>query len=342
MPKSPDRLSIALSYECPFACNHCIVNAGPNKKDLINPQLAIRAINEAAALGFTQVMVYGGEPFLQKDLMLEVANHALSKDLIVSIDTTGFWGESKASARENLEELQGLTSQHNGRVFVFMSVDKYHQPQMPIEPIANIITEHRFGDFHNLRLGISTFKDPESQQAIANLAEILLPEKIRLLRSMHYRFLYPALSEELGKYEQGNYGLLLEQYNLRENIPDKLAEAILSADLLGRYNISSNAVVPLLYKSLLDGCTYIFIPNMYLIEFHEGEVLKAGRSKEGLPIDFPSNRDFNFKRLLIDPYGKAFSSPALINLQEGVPIENKPLSQVIFEVGEAIKKNHIS
>ena len=61
----PPRLWIYTNYDCNLRCSYCTVSSSPTAaRREISPPVFKRLIDEATALGFKQVFLTGGEPFL--------------------------------------------------------------------------------------------------------------------------------------------------------------------------------------------------------------------------------------------------------------------------------------
>jgi len=341
MSYSPKELGLTLSYECNLRCAHCIVSAGPKEKGTINHDVAVKILDQAQSNGIKHVLLYGGEPFLQKGLMFDIAEQALIKRFNVYINSNGSWGESRESARDNLRGLQELTMKYKkSRIGISLSVDQYHQPQIPINSIANIIAEHRLGEYPNIQLDLGSLKGSESDKLLADLVAALYRQGIHLALSKFQPFLYPALSSELKDYGKKERKNLIVNLGLTSYASDRLIEKTLSENLPGQRNKKRDETIPLIYNCFSNNLLsfgrtrpYIIVPDNYLIKLSRSDLIKAGKSTEGNNLNPPE-----FNALFIDPFGNAFTHPAFMRSQEGIPINNKPLSQVIFEVGQSLER----
>jgi organic radical activating enzyme len=339
MAYSPKELGLTLSYECDLKCSHCIVKAGPKEKGTINPEVTAKVLDQARSNGITNVLLYGGEPFLQRDLMLSVADQLMSKRFNVYINSNGSWGKTRESARENLSDLRKLLKKYRSRYLgISLSVDEYHQPQVPIDSIANIIAEHRLGEFPRVQIDISSQKGEESNKTLADLLVALYKQGIHLAISKFHPFLYAALPHELKEYGRKERKNLIANLDLPHESSDSSIEKALSSNLSSRHKDKWYEDAPLIYSChtslspFVPRKTCMIIPDNYLIKLSRGELIMAGRSTEGRSAISRTS-----KALFIDPYGKAYPYPALMRSEEGVSIEDKPLSQVIYEVGESFK-----
>ena len=63
------KLWIYTNYDCNLRCNYCVVRSSPNApRRAIGAANAARLVDEAVALGFSEVFFTGGEPFILPDI----------------------------------------------------------------------------------------------------------------------------------------------------------------------------------------------------------------------------------------------------------------------------------
>lgn len=63
------RLWFYANYHCNLACRYCLTDSAPNAaRRILAAQRMVRAAEQAAAIGFTDLGVTGGEPFLRPDM----------------------------------------------------------------------------------------------------------------------------------------------------------------------------------------------------------------------------------------------------------------------------------
>ena len=67
---NPKTLALMLSQQCNAECNHCVVESTKEKSPLLDKNLIQSALKNAIKHEISNVLIYGGEPFLQyKDLL---------------------------------------------------------------------------------------------------------------------------------------------------------------------------------------------------------------------------------------------------------------------------------
>jgi radical SAM protein with 4Fe4S-binding SPASM domain len=89
-------------------------------------------LNEAASNEATWVSFTGGEPFLYPDLLGNSIGYASSLGLRIEVVTNSYWANSFEDAMQSLIPLK-----ENGLDVLNLSVDDYHQEQIPLENIRN-------------------------------------------------------------------------------------------------------------------------------------------------------------------------------------------------------------
>lgn len=128
-------VGLLLTYHCQAACAHCILRAGPQRRERVSLEDARRWIREIASYRDGHVIVLsltGGEPFSDLDHLRSVMELATDASLHLSVVTNGFWGVSRQRARNVLESLPRIG-------FLSISTDVYHQSFVPFERVENVI-----------------------------------------------------------------------------------------------------------------------------------------------------------------------------------------------------------
>ncbi|MFB3765388.1 MAG: radical SAM/SPASM domain-containing protein [Methanotrichaceae archaeon] len=128
-------IGLAVTYQCPISCAHCIVRAGPHRRDWLNLEEAFRWIKQIASYrnGHIKMLsLTGGEPFQDLSRLENISSFAKSKGLIVSAVTNAYWAEDLQEAIKVLKSLPSI------RV-LSISTDVYHQEFIPLEFIENAL-----------------------------------------------------------------------------------------------------------------------------------------------------------------------------------------------------------
>lgn len=84
----PDRVWVYANYHCNLECSYCLTESAPRStRRIIGPDEMVAIAQQAAALGFNEVGVTGGEPFLRRDLPEIIV--AMTEHLPVTLLTNG-------------------------------------------------------------------------------------------------------------------------------------------------------------------------------------------------------------------------------------------------------------
>lgn len=94
----PGRVWLYSNYNCNLACSYCLTESSPHsERRMLTPELMRTVATEAAALGFTDLGITGGEPFLLPWLTETVIEMAKSLPVVVNTNGTLFGGGRLAS-----------------------------------------------------------------------------------------------------------------------------------------------------------------------------------------------------------------------------------------------------
>ena len=103
-----------LSQQCNIECEHCIVESTKEKKPLLNKDLIQSALKNAIEFNISNILLYGGEPFLQyKDLLPYSIEESFKKGFkTVQIGTNGFWGKYDKFRNKFMDEHHNLAEKY--------------------------------------------------------------------------------------------------------------------------------------------------------------------------------------------------------------------------------------
>lgn len=89
----PGRLWLYSTYSCNLACTYCLTESAPGvPRRTLAPERMLRLGEQAASLGFTEIGVTGGEPFLSPELPSVLARLAELLPTVVLTNGTVFNG----------------------------------------------------------------------------------------------------------------------------------------------------------------------------------------------------------------------------------------------------------
>ncbi len=174
-------IGLMMTYRCTAACPHCIVEAGPHRRESIRVDEGIDWISQMAQYRDETVRclaLTGGEPFCCADEMRALASHASSNGLLVSVVTNGFWARSRQEALDTLASIPGLG-------MVSLSTDLHHQRFIPLQNIENAIwaLEH-LNLVYNIAVCREIDDDPAYQAMVQRLLSITDRAHIKFARSL--------------------------------------------------------------------------------------------------------------------------------------------------------------
>lgn len=168
-------IGLATTLHCQASCPHCIVRAGPKRKEKVLEERAMAWIDQIAAYrgGHIRALALtGGEPFSDLDHLAALSNHAAERGLLVTAVTNCYWAESKTAAVDVLDRMA------NVKVLTF-STDVYHQRTIPPANLANAIEAAReLGRRYIVAVCRRGRVDPETDALIEGLKRMTPPESI--------------------------------------------------------------------------------------------------------------------------------------------------------------------
>lgn len=165
-PPFLSQVGLLITLGCNISCRHCMVSAGPHRKEEVILTEAISWLHQIASyhnglvksIGFT-----GGEPFFCWEKLQCLANTAKELGLTFTVMTNCFWAESKQIAQDMLRELQPSD--------ISVSTDIYHTEFIPIEYIQRVV---EVCEETGIRWDISLAYDPSTlEQTRALVCQIL-------------------------------------------------------------------------------------------------------------------------------------------------------------------------
>jgi len=308
----PKNLALMLTDQCPAECGHCIVESGPHGKNIMEQDLICRVIGQAWELGFSQVFLYGGEPFLRIHDTLPYAIEMTYKyGLFPSVGTNGFWGKTEKMAQDNLGVIDAIAAQYD-RIFpISLSVDEYHEKFVPPESIARIIKEVRFGHYDHIRLKIQTLTSPSSFEALERLYDACMEVGIELIKTDRSG-VYPTLPQEFIEVIPENNPQIANLLNCPEDRIEELVALKSSTE-------DERSVIEM--RDDRDGYErryFIFPEQKYIIPIYFDSVINAGRAQvPGTPLEFGSKNAPKGEFIFIAPNARAYAYPAQVPDQIG-------------------------
>jgi organic radical activating enzyme len=169
-------IGFSITTKCPLACAHCIIEAGPRRKEEMVLDDARRWLREAAAYrnGYIKSVVFtGGEPFQDLSRLKHLLEYAAESGLVAAVVTNCYWAETLPKAVEVLQNLPQIR-------MLGVSVDAYHQRFVPFENVRNVIRAAReLGIRFNAAMCFENENAPPYLDLRSKLEEIIDKELIR-------------------------------------------------------------------------------------------------------------------------------------------------------------------
>ena len=162
-------LGLSLTDKCNASCEVCCFQCSPRGSFLIDEAVAMRYIDEAAAIGTVRMLYFsGGEPLLFPETLKRLSGYAFERYGIHSlVATNGFWGADIERGTALMRELAecGLSK-------VRISADLYHQRYIPADAVRGALRiAHELGILSHI-----TVMDVKGHPNMRATIESLRPE----------------------------------------------------------------------------------------------------------------------------------------------------------------------
>ncbi len=169
-------IGLMMTYRCSVACPHCVVEAGPHRKEGLSLDQSLSWISEAAAYQNHRIQglaLTGGEPFLDIEHLKKASRRGKELGFIVSVVTNAFWASSREGASAVLSELPDVD-------MISLSTDAYHLKCIPFDNIINgILAVQERGLRYNVAICTDNEEDLQYQMILDDLMKITDAEHIR-------------------------------------------------------------------------------------------------------------------------------------------------------------------
>lgn len=162
-------IGFIMTYKCQVACPHCIIEAGPHRKEEMSVDDALNWIRQIAGYrnGYIKVLsLTGGEPFYNIDKLKRIAAFGETCGLLVSVVTNAFWAFTQQEAVRIIRELPSIK-------MLAISADSYHQETIPFERVKNaILAAQECNIPYNIAVCTENEDDDEHKKLLNKLLEI--------------------------------------------------------------------------------------------------------------------------------------------------------------------------
>lgn len=166
-----------LTYKCTITCPHCVVEAGPHRKEEMKTSDATKWIEQVNKYREGHVLglaLTGGEPFYDVAKLAKISEFCQEKGFIVSVVTNAFWASTKDGA---LKTIQKLPAVH----MISFSTDVYHKRAIPVENVKNgILAAKNEGRLYNIAVCTDNLEDVGFKEIISDLTDFGEKDNIRI------------------------------------------------------------------------------------------------------------------------------------------------------------------
>ena len=161
-------IGLAITYHCQSSCLHCIVEAGPKRREFIplhDVHSWLKQISNYNNRQIKAIAITGGEPFSNLEYLTSIVKKAFSLSLLVTAVSNAYWAtsyETALSILKNLPEISVLT----------FSTDIYHQRVIPLQRIKNAIrAAQELGRRYSIAVCVGSEMDDATINTLKYLSE---------------------------------------------------------------------------------------------------------------------------------------------------------------------------
>jgi organic radical activating enzyme len=169
-------LGLMLTLRCTTACPHCVVEAGPRRKEEIAVDRALEWIDQARSYRDGRIVglaLTGGEPFCDVDKLARVVEYGSRRGFLISVVTNAFWASTDEKACSVLSSLPDIR-------MVSVSTDVYHLETIPFRNVINVIRAcQRLDKIFNIAVCTDDEGDPRYLKIVEDLRALGVGERIR-------------------------------------------------------------------------------------------------------------------------------------------------------------------
>ena len=193
-------IGFLITYKCQISCPHCILEAGPHRKEEMKREDIFNWIEQTARYRDRHIKtacITGGEPFYDIKKLKELFSLLYSNGLLPSVVTNAFWAESMEIALQILKEMPELK-------VISVSTDEYHQSQISFEKVKNaLLAAKELGLVYDTAVCTEDKNDLEYKKLLDQLEKIIDKKKINTVLT------FPA-GRALKKIEPDKYEMVDE------------------------------------------------------------------------------------------------------------------------------------
>lgn len=169
-------IGLMLTYKCSVACPHCIVEAGPHRKEIMSIENSFKWSLEASVYRSRHIKglaLTGGEPFFDMENLKIISEHGRKLGFVISAVTNAFWASTKERALEVLLQVPAIQ-------MISLSTDVYHLKSIPFDNIKNgIWAAKQLRILYNIAVCTDSEEDTQYKRIIEDILKITDNDNIR-------------------------------------------------------------------------------------------------------------------------------------------------------------------
>jgi len=146
----PNRIEFAVTYLCNSKCKHCYSIQNKEKfPEHIDKSLAVEIVRKVGKQYSPEsIMTFGGEPLLFPEIVSAIHKEAMDVGIpFREIITNGYWSKDSKKVKEIAKSLK-----ESGVNEIIVSVDAFHQEQIPLDNVRKTIESCLQEGFQNIVL----------------------------------------------------------------------------------------------------------------------------------------------------------------------------------------------
>jgi uncharacterized Fe-S cluster-containing radical SAM superfamily protein len=144
------------NYYCSSKCAHCLYRCTPSReKEYISKEFAVQAFRKIRSLGCYSVHIGGGEPFLNPESLLLVAEAAADAGMGIDyVETNSSWFQTEEKAIDLLRDLQ-----RRGIRQLLISISPFHNVHIPFAKVKGVLKTCRTTGMHTFPWVMDFYSD---------------------------------------------------------------------------------------------------------------------------------------------------------------------------------------
>lgn len=133
-----NRIEFVITYACTGHCKHCSEGSHSGFNEYIDAETAVRSVHDIAQnYNITSLMTFGGEPLIYPEVVCAI--HSEAKRMKIQkrqLITNGFFSNDIVRIKNVVKNLA-----QSGVNEILLSVDAFHQENIPLEPVLEFASE---------------------------------------------------------------------------------------------------------------------------------------------------------------------------------------------------------